>query len=375
MPFGTEGLCDGIGLALAGGGFRAALFHLGALRRMVELGVLTKLDRISSVSGGAIVAGRLAEVWDDFAADPEVATFERLVGDPVRAFCHRAIDVPAALKATVNPFSSAGEMLEKAYAESLITKNLDALPETPVFIFNATNLQTGRNFRFSKAYMGDWRIGLLPGPLLPVARAVAASSAFPPWFAPVTLAHPGPFEAVAGADLNGNPAYTRKIRLADGGIYDNLGLETVWKRCRTVLVSDAGAHFQPAPHPGRDWLSQLMRAHEIVTDQSRGLRKRWLIERLRAGVDEEGGMRSGGYWGLETDIAHYDLPDCLPCAAAVTGELAHLRTRLNHFTDREQGMLINFGYALCDAALRRHTPEIIETHMPAIWPYPAYALG
>ncbi|MFD2175846.1 patatin-like phospholipase family protein [Rhodobacter lacus] len=375
MPFGTEGLHDGIGLALSGGGFRAALFHLGALRRLVELGVLTNVDRISSVSGGSIVTGRLAEVWEEFAANPEVATFERLVGDPVRAFCSQSIDLPAILKAAANPFSSAGEMLEKAYAESLITKSLDALPDHPTFIFNATNLQTGRNFRFSKAYMGDWRIGLLPGPLLPVARAVAASSAFPPWFAPVTLAHPGPFEPVEGADLNGTPAYTRTIRLADGGVYDNLGLETVWKRCKTVLVSDAGAHFQPTPHPGRDWLSQALRAYDIVTDQSRGLRKRWLIDQFVASRSEDGTARSGTYWGLETNIAHYGLPDCLPCAPAVTAELARLRTRLNPFTDREKGMLINFGYALTDAALRRHTPDIISSHMPAIWPYPAYALG
>ena len=28
--------------------------------------------------------------------------------------------------------------------------------------------------------------------------------------------------------------------LSDGGVYDNLGLETVWKRYQTVLVSDGG---------------------------------------------------------------------------------------------------------------------------------------
>ncbi|MBZ4022291.1 hypothetical protein CKO11_07450 [Rhodobacter sp. TJ_12] len=376
MPFGREGLHDGIGLALSGSGFRAALFHLGALRRLTELGILTKLDRISSVSGGAIVAGRLAEVWGALAADPDVATFERLVGDPIRAFCDRSIDLPAILKAAANPFSSAGEMLEEAYAKGLMTKSLDGLPDHPVFIFNATNMQTGRNFRFSKRYMGDWRIGLLPAPLVPMARAVAASSALPPFFSPVTLRHPGPFAAVEGADLNNTPAYTQQIRLADGGIYDNLGLETVWKRCKTVLVSDAGAHFQPDPKPGRDWLSQAMRSYAIAADQSRALRKRWLIDQFSAETAENGQARSGTYWGLETQIAHYGLEDCLPCNPQVTRGLARLRTRLNHFTDREKGMLINFGYALTDAAVRRHTPELTEGHiMPAIWPYPAYALG
>jgi len=44
-------------LALSGGGFRATLFHCGALMRLNELGFLTKLSRISSVSGGAITSG------------------------------------------------------------------------------------------------------------------------------------------------------------------------------------------------------------------------------------------------------------------------------------------------------------------------------
>src|SRR5450759_332486 len=49
----------GIGLALSGGGFRAMLFHAGALLRLNELGVLSRVARISSVSGGSIAAGYL----------------------------------------------------------------------------------------------------------------------------------------------------------------------------------------------------------------------------------------------------------------------------------------------------------------------------
>lgn len=60
MPFGSEGVEPGIGLALSGGGFRATLFHCGALWRLNDLGVLARLDRISSVSGGSITAGVLA---------------------------------------------------------------------------------------------------------------------------------------------------------------------------------------------------------------------------------------------------------------------------------------------------------------------------
>jgi NTE family protein len=55
--------------------------------------------------------------------------------------------------------------------------------------------------------------------------------------------------------------------------------------------------------------------------------------------------------------------------------LAQIRTRLNPFTDQEQEQLINWGYALCDAALRTHVPQIIRTQAPPQWPCPAHPLS
>jgi NTE family protein len=66
----------GIALCLSGGGYRAMLFHTGAIWRLVELGLLGSgnqvvrspdgtsrvvgtLQRISSVSGGSLTAGVL----------------------------------------------------------------------------------------------------------------------------------------------------------------------------------------------------------------------------------------------------------------------------------------------------------------------------
>ena len=45
-----------IGLALSGGGYRAAAYHIGTLRALHKLGILDKLDVISSVSGGSITS-------------------------------------------------------------------------------------------------------------------------------------------------------------------------------------------------------------------------------------------------------------------------------------------------------------------------------
>lgn len=369
MPFGSEGVSDEIGLALSGGGFRATLFHVGSLRRLVELGILTRLGRISSVSGGSIAAGRLAQVWDRLAADPNVPAYEALVGKPLRAFCRRNLDVRAAILGLLSPFATAGDQVARAYARDIVDKRLDQLPDSPVFVFGATNLQTGRSFRFTKRYMGDYRIGLIDRPTLPVARAVAASSAFPPVLSPVVIDKPGLFRAVEGADLAGDPDYTGKLCLTDGGAYDNLGLETIWNRCATVLVSDAGSPFPFQAGARTNPLQQALRALKIATDQSRGLRKRTLIDDFRRGE------RSGTYWGIETRIGDYALADSLPCDDVRVRALAGLRTRLNAFGDREQGELINWGYALTDAAVRKHAPQLIAPGAPAPgWPEPAWRL-
>ena len=46
-----------IGLALSGGGYRAAVFHLGVLSYMAENDLLENVTHISTVSGGSIVMG------------------------------------------------------------------------------------------------------------------------------------------------------------------------------------------------------------------------------------------------------------------------------------------------------------------------------
>jgi NTE family protein len=66
----------------------------------------------------------------------------------------------------------------------------------------------------------------------------AASSAFSPVFSPARLhVKDGDFEPGTGVDLQ-KPPYTEDI--TDGGVYDNLGLETAWKNYGSILVSDGG---------------------------------------------------------------------------------------------------------------------------------------
>ena len=101
-----------VGLALSGGGYRATLFGLGSLWRLNELGLLNALDRITSVSGGSILAGHLGLHWKSLTFSQGVATnFPSVIVEPIRAFCGKTIDVSAGLKGIFTPFMSSGLLI------------------------------------------------------------------------------------------------------------------------------------------------------------------------------------------------------------------------------------------------------------------------
>src|SRR5512142_1265464 len=54
-PVTEERVHPKLGLALSGGGHRAAFFHIGVLARLAELGLVRRVEVISTVSGGSIV--------------------------------------------------------------------------------------------------------------------------------------------------------------------------------------------------------------------------------------------------------------------------------------------------------------------------------
>ena len=173
---------------------------------------------------------------------------------------------------------------------------------------------------------------------------------------------PSDFKPNSGMDLQQQP-FTTKVVLCDGGVYDNMGLETVWKNYQTVLVSDAGGKLKAEEEPKMDWGRHAYRVLDLVDNQVRSLRKRQLIESY------ESGARKGTYWGIRTNIADYQLPDALDCPFDQTTELAETPTRLKRMDDDLQERLINWGYAVCDAALRRHVdPSLAKA---AAFPYPA----
>jgi len=341
---------DGMALCMSGGGYRAMLFHLGSVWRLNELKLLHKLDQVSSVSGGSITNGVLAMNWTKlgFDANGFAQNFDQQVTQPVRNMASQSIDVSSILEGV---FGGVSSHVVDHYNKYLYHGfKLAALPDAPRFVFNATSLQTGVLWRFTKAYMGDWKVGLVRNPDVELARAVGASSAFPPLLSPCVLnLDPNSFDpAIAAAPGVKLPDFRKQIVLADGGVYDNLGLETAWKHCKTILVSNGGGTLGLDLDPKHDWLSQTNRVLMIIYSQVVTLRTRDIVELYKLGV------RDGSYWGIGSDITHYQLPDALVCPPDVTARLAGTATRLTAIEGTLQEQLIDWGYAICDAAVRKH---------------------
>jgi NTE family protein len=339
---------EGTALCLSGGGYRAMVFHAGALQRLNELGYLQRLDFVSSVSGGSITAGILALAWKDlrFDATGRAANFEQLVVDKVRDMAGRDVDARSVLTGLALPRRRISDRVQAAYRKHLFGEaTLQDLPDAPRFVFCATNLQTTSLFRFSKPYVADHRLGMARGLEVPLATAVTASSAFPPYLSPVTLRIPaGAWDPAVPQTLA--EGVRDPIVLTDGGVYDNLGLEPAIKRCSELLVSNGGGYVgHPARIP-RDWLRQLLRVSGLVDHQVRSLRKRMLIEGYRRGEC------TGTYWGARSAVADYDLPDPLPFPEARAREMAAVSTRLADLGAVTEDLL-RWGYVICDTAMRR----------------------
>ena len=360
---------QGTALCLSGGGYRAMLFHVGVVWRLYDSDLLKTLKRISSVSGGSITAAVLALAWNKIAkaSGRPRGVFETELVEPIRGLADETLDAEAIVLGLVLPGRISDRVAAAYDAQLFRGRTLQDLPDEPRFVFNATNVQSGALWRFMKPYMRDYRVGEVRKPGIPLAQAVAASSAFPPVLSPFEMRlDPATFVVNTGQDLQRKP-FTSKVVLTDGGVYDNLGLETAWKRYDTILVSDGGGKLAPEEEPKSDWAQHSYRVLNLIDNQVRSLRKRQVIGSFQA-KPGEANHRKGAYWGIRTDIRNYGLANALSCTLDRTLALAETPTRLKRLDDDVQERLINWGYAVCDAALRKHVDPALSP--PTGFPYP-----
>lgn len=185
-----------LGLCLSGGGFRASLFHIGALAALAEREMLHQVEVISTVSGGSIIGAyyylkvkRLLEGHVPDCPEPNVAAYKRIVKEIEQDFL-AAVQKNIRLRLFSNPFSNIkmanedysrsdrlAELLNAFFydqasgAESILLKDIHIHPgrqevkakaynkthefKIPILVLNATCLNTGHPWHFTGAYLGE----------------------------------------------------------------------------------------------------------------------------------------------------------------------------------------------------------------------------
>ncbi|MBB4426599.1 NTE family protein [Bradyrhizobium sp. CIR48] len=286
-----------IGLALSGGGVRAATFHLGVLRRLAAEGALERVSVVSTVSGGSLVTAAVVAAagmkWPsskDFMEDVYPAMRSRMTSRDL--FSLEAIGWRGLAEFNMdlarNRASVLARLLERNWG---VSGTLADLPDAPHWLINTTCFDTGKNWRFAKREMGDWSFGRHYAPEVALSVAAAASAAVPYVIGAMRLSLPAAgwweTDPATGRQVRSREPARREVRLWDGGAYDNMGLEAVTKpgkglrHCDFLICSDASG---PLAAPGRSPLAALFgggltspRLFDVAGDQIRALRSRVLI--------------------------------------------------------------------------------------------------
>jgi len=332
-----EGPHPKLGLALSGGGHRAAFFHIGVLARLAQLGLLRPIQVISTVSGGSIVGALyylhvknlLESKSDAEISDADYVEVVRAVEREYReaaASNVRGSGYANPLKnfqmavPTYTRTDRVGELYERRfYAKAwgdrprrggrIAMRDLLVEPKgfegsfdpdvenrrrnapVPILLLEATTLNTGHNWRFEAAYMGEPpRQGTADQTLredvdkntilartkwadlppacrdFPLGGAVAASACFPGGFPPIQV--PGLFDDLV-------------VDLVDGGVHDNQGVEGLVDRgCTHWIISDGSGQMHDLARPSTRLPATLGRVISIYGDAEREQR---LLQLLRAG--------------------------------------------------------------------------------------------
>ena len=238
-------------VAFSGGGTRAAALAYGVMEALRETlldesddprSMLDEVDTISGVSGGSFPAAYYGLFGDRIFEEFEPRFLRRNIQ---RGIIWRTL-LPWNLVSLLTPWLSRSDIAKGIYHESVFEEaSFQTLTEArgPVIYINATDLSSGERFTFTQ---GQFDLICSDLQALPIAYAVAASSAVPMLLSPISMRNNAGscgFERPewleeALSDRRGSPRQYRAARsfaglhdpdkmylhLVDGGISDNLGL-------------------------------------------------------------------------------------------------------------------------------------------------------
>jgi predicted acylesterase/phospholipase RssA len=214
-----------VGLAISGGGSRSANFGAACMFQLQRLGLLQRVDYISSVSGGSLPAAYYctqgSRSWNPETVQQKLS----------HAFANDVLFqtlLPWNLLGLIfTPFDRSDLMCD-SFAHTLYNRGgrpltyADLRADRPRLLINATDLQSGKPFIFSNESFDEINADLSR---FEIARAVTASSAVPVLLHQVTL-------------KDFSTTFNQYRHLIDGGVADNLGAQT--------LVDTFSAHVEQA---------------------------------------------------------------------------------------------------------------------------------
>lgn len=426
VPAFLSGPRGKVGLALSGGGFRASFFHIGVLARLAEQDLLRHVEVLSCVSGGSIVGAQyylearhllqskrdedirredyvniVQDLQDNFLKGVQKNIRMRLALNPLKnlqmIFCRgytRTHYLGELYETHLYNSVKDGEKHER-WLNNLYIHPKEDEPEggfhprkhnwrrfskVPDIVLNATALNTGHTWQFTASYMGESpesidrdvdaneRLRRMYYDEAPenyqrvrLGHAVAASSCVPGLFEPLSM--PGLYP-------------DRTVRLVDGGVYDNQGVEALLQHdCTSIIVSDASGQMGVERRPASGALGVALRANSILQARIReaeyhdvkkrheaGLLRTFVFVHLKKGLDQESVP-----WITCQDIDEDDsknfrerpLTD-YALRKDVQRLLSGIRTDLDSFHDKEAMALMTSGYRMIEHEL--HNQEISGTN-------------
>jgi predicted acylesterase/phospholipase RssA len=223
-----------VGLAISGGGSRSANFSAAAMFELQRLGLLEKVDAISSVSGGSLTAAYYC-LSDDREWNP--GNLQRRMTHPFADDMWAVILKPWNLVALAVTDWDRSDILADSFTRNVFTRDArvltyaDLRADRPRLLINATDLQSGQRFVFANESFDAINSDLSK---YPIGYAVAASSSVPVVLHQVTMRD---FSTV----------FKQYRHFVDGGINDNLGVVSLLEAYKAE--NDAAiAAGQPAPY-------------------------------------------------------------------------------------------------------------------------------
>jgi predicted acylesterase/phospholipase RssA len=381
-----------IAIALSGGGYRAAFFHLGVLAKLHELGLLDRIGVISSVSGGSLVAAAYARslLLEE--------SFEEYLGRTRRFFESHTLDVPALLMGAL-PWRTSSRNIERSLLKALM---MDGQPimmsdlgriKGVRFVFNSTAVHSGRGWRFiSGGTIEEWAMGITHDVSfsrkvdrydcdVSLARAAAASAAFP-LFSALKIPR-RELRDISEENRQFGHAFYKSlpdpICLSDGGVRDNTGLLTFltghappgFEQDYYVIGSDAGSPIEELHDPPPGWFKWVRIARILRRPPRGGLRKfRYLLRQfeirgshndtiikalfLKCHRTRKGSMKGAAVFQIEEPV--FELEEKVEEIAT----LVRIGTRLKAPSWNHCEGLMNHGGNLVWARLTEYTDLLTE---------------